>query len=62
MQLCGKYMSSLVEKYLRQIHDLSTLVSGKIWARKIKFVQKPTANPHHLPSVGPCCLEVLFSF
>lgn len=30
---------ALVEKDVRQIHDLSTMVSGKMLARKIKFVQ-----------------------
>ena len=50
MQLCDKYMSALVEKYLRQIHDLSTLVSGKILARKIKFVQ-------HQPTPLTTCLQ-----
>ena len=49
MQLCDKYMSALVEKYLKQIHDLSTLqVSGKILARKIKFLQ------HQPPPLTPC--------
>ena len=48
MQLRDKYMSALVEKYLSQIHDLSTLVSGKILARKIKFLQ------HQPPPLTPC--------
>ena len=47
MQLCYMYMSALAEKGLGQIHDLSTVVSGKILARKIKFVQHqpPTLTP-----------------
>ena len=43
------YMSALVEKDVRQIHDLSTMVSRNILARELKFVQHQPPTATHVP-------------